>query len=94
MSCIHHSIFCYKKQDENKTMKLVASHSIGGLLGGGLSGYLFHKWPFTGMMLFTPIMTLVVLVEMEVEHYRKERIKDLLVNQKSRQSLDAITKLQ
>mmetsp|Transcript_26442 Transcript_26442/g.38313 ORF Transcript_26442/g.38313 Transcript_26442/m.38313 type:complete len:173 (-) Transcript_26442:101-619(-) len=83
-----------KQDTENETMKVVASHSIGGLCGGGLSGYLFHKRPFAGMMLFAPIMITVALVEMEVDAYRKERIKDLLADRKSRQSLDSITKLQ
>uniref|UniRef100_A0A7S2S7H6 Uncharacterized protein n=1 Tax=Eucampia antarctica TaxID=49252 RepID=A0A7S2S7H6_9STRA len=57
--------------------KIYASHTLGGLFGGGISGGLFQGRPFGGIMLFTPILLTVAYAEIQKEKHKKARIRVL-----------------
>mmetsp|Transcript_5028 Transcript_5028/g.8839 ORF Transcript_5028/g.8839 Transcript_5028/m.8839 type:complete len:153 (-) Transcript_5028:391-849(-) len=62
------------------------SHAFGGLVGGGIAGYLFQRKPFGGMMLFTPVMMTFALLELTLNEYREERLRMLLSKIKEKDS--------
>lgn len=53
------------------------SHGLGGLLGGGIVGFLFQGKPMAGAMLLTPMMLAVGKIEASADEYRTERLQQL-----------------
>ncbi len=59
--------------------RLIASHLGGGMMGGTISGSLFQKrFSWGGMAMFTPIMLGVAFMELYLQDYRKQRLKDIM----------------
>jgi hypothetical protein len=58
----------------NTTLIHYGSHATGGLLGGGIVGFLFQGKPMAGAILLTPMMLIVGKIEASVfyESRRKE----------------------
>jgi hypothetical protein len=54
------------------------SHALGGLLGGGVVGFLFQGKPLAGAMLVTPMMLIVGKIEALLDEYRTERMGQLM----------------
>jgi len=54
------------------------SHALGGLLGGAVVGVLFQGKPMAGALLLTPIMLGIGKVEISLDEYRNERLKQLI----------------
>jgi len=54
------------------------SHAIGGAIGGSICGGLFQRRPWGGILLFTPVMLGVALLERRLDEWRRERIKSIL----------------
>ena len=56
-----------------------ASHALGGMFGGGVVGFLFQGKPIAGALLLTPIMLGIGKLELSIDEYRNERLRQLLV---------------
>jgi hypothetical protein len=69
--------------NENTSTLLYASHAIGGMVGGGITGALFQHRPIPGMILCTPLMLGIALAEQAFETARKERLSEMLAKSKS-----------
>jgi len=54
------------------------SHALGGILGGGMAGFLFQGKSLAGIFLLTPIMLGVGKIEISLDEYRTERLKQLI----------------
>ena len=54
------------------------SHALGGLMGGGVVGFLFQGKPLAGALLMTPMMVAVGKIEASVDEYRTERLRQLV----------------
>ena len=65
-----------------------ASHALGGMIGGGITGALFLHRPIPGMMLCTPVMIGVAYAELCFEKERQERLRQLLLNTNNEQNND------
>mmetsp|Transcript_22382 Transcript_22382/g.36833 ORF Transcript_22382/g.36833 Transcript_22382/m.36833 type:complete len:161 (+) Transcript_22382:197-679(+) len=55
-----------------------ASHALGGCLGGGIAGFLFQGHPFAGAFLLTPLMLCAGKMELKLEEYKAERLRQLV----------------
>jgi len=51
------------------------THAIGGILGGSLIGGIYKKSPSSGVLLFTPIMLGVALLEEKAHSYRQNELE-------------------
>lgn len=60
--------------------RIFASHALGGVVGGGITGFLFKGKPLQGMLLLSPIMMCVAYGEIRLQDYKRERIKELSMN--------------
>jgi len=60
----------------NNTNAMYASHTIGGITGGGIVGGLFHKRPMSGMLVFTPIMVGIAYAELQLQDARQQRLQE------------------
>lgn len=58
----------------------LSSHAFGGAFGGGLNGYLYHKQPIRGMVLFTPLMLCLGAMKLEYKRRKQKRESELLYN--------------
>lgn len=67
------------QEDPNTEQVFYASHALGGMIGGGITGALFQHRPIPGMMLCTPLMIGVAYAELCFEKERKERLRQLLL---------------
>jgi hypothetical protein len=68
----------WQQQDEkNSVPLLVASHAFGGIIGGGLSGYLYIRRPIRGMVFLTPVMLIVSLAEIKYQERRKLKPEEI-----------------
>ncbi|KAK1743329.1 hypothetical protein QTG54_005950 [Skeletonema marinoi] len=56
-----------------------ASHALGGCFGGGIAGFLFQGHPFAGAFLLTPLMLCAGKMELKLEEYKTERLRQLVV---------------
>ena len=59
---------------------LYASHALGGCFGGGVAGFLFQGNPFAGAFLLTPLMLCACKVELELEEYKAQRLRQYMKN--------------
>jgi hypothetical protein len=64
------------KQDQN--FQLYISHGLGGAVGGGLLGALFHFRAAPGILMFTPAMLAVAFGEIKFEEARQVRLQKML----------------
>ena len=55
-----------------------ASHALGGCFGGGIAGFLFQGHPFAGAFLLTPLMLCAGKMELKLEEYKAERLKQFV----------------
>jgi hypothetical protein len=55
-----------------------ASHALGGCLGGGIAGFLFQGHPFAGAFLLTPLMLCAGKMELKLEEYKAERLRQFI----------------
>jgi hypothetical protein len=69
--------------NERTSTLLYASHAIGGMVGGGITGALFQHRPIPGMILCTPLMLGIALAEQAFETARKERLSEMHAKSKS-----------
>ncbi|KAL7504439.1 hypothetical protein ACHAXN_002133 [Cyclotella atomus] len=60
---------------------LYGSHAIGGIWGGGVVGFLYQGNPFRGMLLLTPIMLGVGMLEISLNDYRASRMQQLKLSE-------------
>ena len=60
----HHGSSTNKRIKRWSWESTLQSHAAGGVLGGGLLGYLYLKRPLRGVVFFTPVMLLVGTGEM------------------------------
>lgn len=74
----------FLRQDDENIPTMVATHAIGGIVGGGLSGYLYIRKPIRGMVFLTPIMLMVSLAEMKFQERRKIRPEDIPIEHPTR----------
>jgi len=65
-------------QSASSPKLLYGSYALGGLLGGGVAGFLFQGKPFAGAIMLTPIMLMVGKMELSLEEYKSERLQQLL----------------
>lgn len=63
-----------------------ASHALGGFFGGGIAGFLFQGHPFAGAFLLTPLMLCAGKMELKVEEYRTERLRQFVQDDNGRNS--------
>ncbi len=63
-----------------------ASHALGGFFGGGIAGFLFQGHPFAGAFLLTPLMLCAGKVELKVEEYKTERLRQFVQDDRDRNS--------
>ena len=63
------------------------SHLLGGLMGGGVVGFLFQGKPMAGAFLLAPIMLGIGKIEISLDEYKRERLQQL-VNMDNQQSDD------
>lgn len=63
-----------------------ASHALGGFFGGGIAGFLFQGHPFAGAFLLTPIMLCAGKMELKVEEYKTERLRQFVQDDTGRNS--------
>jgi hypothetical protein len=56
-----------------------ASHALGGCFGGGIAVFLFQGHPFAGAFLLTPLMLCAGKMELKLEEYKAERLRQLVV---------------
>jgi hypothetical protein len=56
---------------------IYGSHALGGLLGGGIVGYLYQGNPFRGAIVLMPLMLGLSFVELYLDEYREHRIRQL-----------------
>ena len=66
---------------------IYGSHFLGGLMGGGVVGFLFQGKPLAGAFLLAPIMLGIGRIEVSLDEYKSERLQQL-VNMDSHQSDD------
>ena len=57
--------------DEKSDAMIVGTHCAGGVVGGGILGYLFIRKPLHGISYLTPIMLLVSLAEIRYEERKR-----------------------
>ena len=67
--------------DMNPDTRTYASHTLGGSVGGGISGGLFQGRGFSGALLFTPIMLSVAYAELSAKQYRIKRLNQLIAEE-------------
>jgi hypothetical protein len=88
------SIYFYPKLNEHgagssmegvkrEETRIFISHGLGGIVGGGVTGYLFRRKPLQGILLLSPIMMCVAYGEVKLQGYKRERIKTLMMDQES-----------
>jgi hypothetical protein len=66
-----------KKGETPSSKMILASHGIGGIVGGGILGALYIGKPVRGMVLLVPTMLFVGLLELRFqEHKRKDPNED------------------
>lgn len=56
------------------------SHTIGGLFGGSIVGFLFQGKPLAGAFLLTPIMLCIGKLEVKLDEYKVERLQQLIAD--------------
>jgi len=66
---------------------IYGSHFLGGLMGGGVVGFLFQNKPMAGAFLLAPIMLGIGKIEVSLDEYKSERLQQL-VNMDYQQSDD------
>lgn len=57
---------------------LYASHALGGCCGGGIAGFLFQGHPFAGAFILTPLMLCAGKMELKLEEYKSERLRQFI----------------
>jgi len=69
---------------------IYGSHFLGGLMGGGVVGFLFQNKPMAGAFLLAPIMLGIGKIEVSLDEYKSERLQQLvnMDNNNTRQSDD------
>jgi len=86
-----------QQQDSNSTTSytntqkrdlLFVSHALGGVIGGSICGGLFQRKPWGGMLLFTPLMLGVALMEMQFDELKRERIQSILKEANHRSDIE------
>ncbi|VEU44570.1 unnamed protein product [Pseudo-nitzschia multistriata] len=68
----------------------LSSHAFGGVFGGALNGYLYHRQPLRGMIAFTPFMLFIGMIEVEAKKRKQQRLDELL-DQRQNQTQAATT---
>lgn len=76
-SCSGDDLPCAPSVDRGFS-NVYASHALGGMAGGSISGGLFQGRPVPGVLVFTPLMLAVAHLEVRIEQYRERRIRELL----------------
>ena len=88
----HSSFYLLPKQQisdeisslDREQLRLYASHGLGGICGGSISGFLYKRKPFSGVLLFTPLMIGVAFCERKLQNYKVNRIRELQLEQDQR----------
>jgi hypothetical protein len=62
---------------ESERRLVMTSHAFSGVIGGGLSGYLYQKKPLRGMFVFLPVMLSIGYIELAWSQQRQARIQEL-----------------
>jgi len=78
----HSTTFIDSTEKLEKT-RLYISHGLGGIVGGGITGGLFNGKPLSGIMLITPLMLGIAYSEIQIQEYKRKRIKELQMEQTS-----------
>jgi hypothetical protein len=61
-----------------ETKRLIASHIGGGIIGGTVTASLYQKrLSLAGMALFTPIMVGIAFMELNLQEYKRIRLREL-----------------
>lgn len=68
----------FAKQSAADQQLVYGSHALGGILGGGIVGFLFQRKPMAGALLLTPFMLGVGKVEHSMNEYRTIRLQQLI----------------
>lgn len=69
---------------EIERKRLIGSHVGGGIIGGIISGSLFQRrLSLSGAVIFTPLMVGVALLELRLENYRRQRLKEIGASSRS-----------
>ena len=58
---------------QDDTRLTLSSYAFGGIVGGGLNGYLYQKQPARGMLVFLPVMLCVAGLELDWKRQKAER---------------------
>jgi uncharacterized membrane protein len=65
--------------EKKENTRLFVSHGLAGVVGGGVTGGLFNGKPLSGVMLIMPLMLGVAYSEIQIQEYKRKRIKELQV---------------
>jgi len=72
------------------TKLIYGSHLLGGLMGGGVVGFLFQSKPLAGAFLLAPIMLGIGKIEVSLDEYKSERLQQLVDMDTRKQNSDDI----
>ena len=68
-----------------KKQSLYISHTVGGIIGGGLLGGIFQRRVGSGIMLFTPLMIGAAYGEIRFQLWKEDQIQQLIVKEQKKQ---------
>mmetsp|Transcript_12399 Transcript_12399/g.31256 ORF Transcript_12399/g.31256 Transcript_12399/m.31256 type:complete len:132 (+) Transcript_12399:68-463(+) len=55
----------------------LSSYAFGGVFGGALNGLLYQNQPIRGMVVFTPFMLGIGIIELELKRRRQIRFEEI-----------------
>ena len=55
----------------------LSSYAFGGIFGGALNGLLYQNQPIRGMVVFTPFMLGIGIIELELKRRRQIRFEEI-----------------
>jgi hypothetical protein len=72
-----HDATSLSEGEKREDTRIFVSHTLGGVIGGGITGFLFKGKPLQGVLLLSPIMMSVAYGEIRLQTYKRKRIKAL-----------------
>ena len=71
------NIYLRERIKGNEQRLTLSSYAFGGVVGGGINGFLYQKQPIRGMMISVPLMLGMGMIELGMKRKKQQRIEEI-----------------